>query len=161
MTLAPVECLSIDPSPLAAVLGFHIDEFEPGVVRANADHPVGCGYGDPDDGGPWVMLYMATQDFQRGLYQDYEPEIPEVAEVWPTLTELLDFAGVHFIATGGTVEWLEGAVTATFADDNTIAAIVAGDYLLMVSAGMGGEGELSTADLAGAVTALAAALALS
>lgn len=160
--LAPVACVSIDPAPFAASLGFDIDGFTPSVIRSSDDRPVGCAYGDPDGQGPWVLLYVATQDFQRGLYEDYEPSIREVAEVWPDLTEVLDYAGVHYIANGGSVEWLDGAVTATFADGNTSAAVAAGDYLLMVSAGPGGGGiPLTRAHLADAVEVLAAALALS
>jgi hypothetical protein len=160
--LSPIECASIDPAPIAATLGFDIDSFEPSLITTDSDRPVGCTYGDPDGQGPWVMLYVVTQDFQRGLYEAYEPPIPEVAEVWPDLTEILEYAGVYFIASGGNVEWLDGAVTATFDDGNTSAAVTAGDYLLMVSAGPGGGGPpLSRAHLAGAVEALATELALS
>ena len=69
IALAPVSCASIDTAPFAAVLGFDIDEFEPSVIRTDANRPVGCAYGDPDGAGPWVMLYVATQDFQRGVYE--------------------------------------------------------------------------------------------
>jgi hypothetical protein len=144
-------------------IGFDIESFEPSLIITDSDRPVGCAYGDPDGQGPWVMLYVATQDFQRGLYEAYEPPIPEVAEVWPDLTEILEYAGVYFIASGGNVEWLDGAVTATFDDGNTSAAVTAGDYLVMVSAGpgRGGGAPLSRAHLAGAVEALATTLALS
>lgn len=160
--LTPVECLSIDPAPFAEVLGFDIDRFEASPIIANADQPVGCAYGNPDNQGEWVMLHVATQGFQRGLYEAHEPSIPEVAEVWPDLTGILDYAGVHYIASGGKVELHEGAVTATFADGNGSAAVIAGDYVLMVSAGAGGDGPpLTRANLAGAAEALATALALS
>jgi hypothetical protein len=160
--LSPIECASIDPAPIAAILGFDIDSFEPSLITTDSDRPVGCTYGDPDGQDPWVMLYVVTQDFQRGLYEAYEPPIPEVAAVWPALTEILEYAGVYFIATGGKVEWTDGGVTATFDDGNTSAAVTAGDYLVMVSAGPGGDGPpLSRAHLAGAVEALATALALS
>lgn len=162
LALSPIECASIDPAPFAASLGFDIDSFEPSLIITDSERPVGCAYGDPDGQGPWVMLYVATQEFQRGLYEAYEPEIPEVAAVWPDLTEVLEYAGGYFIASGGNVEWLDGAVTATFADGNTSAAVTAGDYLLMVSAGPGGgEAPLSRAHLAGAVAALASELTLS
>ena len=85
-----------------------------------------------------------------------------MAATWADLSEILEYAGVLFIAEGGSVEWLDDAVTAIFDDGNTSAAVTAGDYLLMVSAGPGGEGpQLSRIHLAGAVEALAAALALS
>jgi hypothetical protein len=162
LALSPIECASIDPAPFVVSLGFDIESFEPSLIITDSDRPVGCAYGDPDGQGPWVMLYVATQDFQRGLYEAYEPPIPEVAEVWPDLTEILEYAGVYFIASGGNVEWLDGAVTATFDDGNTSAAVTAGDYLVMVSAGPGrGGAPLSRAHLAGAVEALATTLALS
>ena len=162
VVLPPIDCDSIDTARFSAALGFDIDHFEPSLIKMDADRPVGCTFGNPDETGPWVLLYVATQDFQRRLYADYESPIPEFAQTWSTLTEVLDYAGVYFISQGGEVEWYEGAVTATFDDGNTTAALTAGDYVLMVSAGRGGDGPpLSRAHLAGAVEALAAALALS
>lgn len=159
--LAQVECVAIDPAPFSAVLGFDIDEFEPSAIRADTDRPVGCAFGDPDGDGPWVILYAATQESQLAMYQAHEPTIPEVAQAWLDLTDILDYAGVHYIATGGSVEWLDGAVTATFREGNTSAARTAGDYILMVSAGPdGGRPPLSRSELAVASDALAATLAL-
>jgi len=159
VVLSPIDCKSIDAAPFAAALGFDIDKFEPSVIKTDAERPVGCAYGDPDEAGPWVMLYAATQKSQLELY---ESPIPQVAATWADLSEILEYAGVLFIAEGGSVEWLDDAVTAIFDDGNTSAAVTAGDYLLMVSAGPGGEGpQLSRTHLAGAVEALAVALALS
>lgn len=159
--LAQVDCVSIDPAPFSAALGFDIDEFEPSAIRADTDRPVGCAFGDPDGDGPWVILYAATQESQLAMYQAHEPTIPEVAQAWLDLTDILDYAGVHYIATGGSVEWLDGAVTATFREGNTSAARTAGDYILMVSAGPdGGRPPLSRSELAVASDALAATLAL-
>jgi hypothetical protein len=108
------------------------------------------------------MLYAATQKSQLELYEAYQSPIPQVAATWADLSEILEYAGVLFIAEGGSVKWLDDAVTAIFDDGNTSAAVTAGDYLLMVSAGPGGEGpQLSRTHLAGAVEALAVALALS
>jgi len=160
--LSVVACPSIDPAPFSAALGFDIDGFEPSVIKTDIQRPVACAYGDPDGNDPWVMLYVATQDSQREVYEAYRSPIPDIAEVWTDLTEILEYAGVLFIATGGNVEWLDGAVTATFEGGNTSAANTAGDYLLMVSAGPGSGGPpLSRSHLAGAVQALAAILALS
>ena len=160
--LAQVECVAIDPAPFSAVLGFDIDEFEPSAITADTDRPVGCAFGDPDGDGPWVTLYAATRDSQLVLYREYEPTIPEFAEVWVDLTDILEYAGVLYIAAGGNVEWFEGAVTATFEGGDTSAARTAGSYILMVSAGPGGgRPPLSRAELAVASDALAASLALS
>lgn len=160
--LAQVDCLSIDPAPFSAALGFDIDEFEPSAITADTDRPVGCAFGDPDGDGPWVTLYAATLDSQLVLYREFEPTIPEFAEVWVNLTDILDFTGVLYIATGGQVEWFEDGVTATFEGGDTSAARTAGNYILMVSAGPGGDRPpLSRAELAVASGALAATLALS
>ena len=161
VVLSPVDCSSLETTGVSAALGFSIDQFEPSMISMNADRPVGCTFGNPDESEPWVLLYVATQDFQRELYADFDPPVPEFAETWSTLTEVLDYAGVYFIAQGAEVEWYDGAVTARFQDGNTTAAVTAGDYVLMVSANSGDQAfPLSRAELAGAVKALAASLAL-
>jgi hypothetical protein len=161
VVLDPVDCGSLETAPIGRALGFDIDHFEPSLITMSEDRPVGCAYGNPDDAGPWVMLYVATQDFQRSLYRDYEPPLPEFVATWSSLTEVLDYAGVYFIGRGGSVEWNHGAVTAVFDDGRSTAAATAGDYVLMVTAGSGDAGRPPTRDeVAGAVEALSLTLAL-
>lgn len=161
IVLDPVDCASLETARIGQALGFDIDHFEPSIIAMSEERPVGCAYGDPDTTGPWVMLYVATQDFQRALYRDYEPPLPEFAETWSSLTEVLDYAGVYFIGRGASVEWYDGAVTAVFDDGRSAAAATAGNYVLFVTAGSGDAGEPLTRDhVAGAVEALSVALAL-
>lgn len=161
VVLDPVDCASLETVRIGQALGYEIDHFEPSLITMSEERPVGCAYGNPDEAGPWVMLYVATQDFQRSLYLDYEPPLPEFAATWSSLTEVLDFAGVYFIGRGGSVEWYDGAVTAVFDDGRSTAAATAGDYVLMVTAGSGEAGQPPTPyEIAGAVEALSMALAL-
>lgn len=161
VALDPVDCAALETARIAQALGLNIERFEPSLIAMSTDRPVGCAYGNPEDAGPWVMLYVATLDFQRDLYRDYEPTIPEAAETWASLTEVLDYAGVYFITRGGTVEWHGDAVTAIFDDGGSTAAATAGDYVLMVSANSGDAARpLSRAELAGAVEALSVTLQL-
>lgn len=161
LVLDPVDCAALETAHIEQALGFNIDRFGPSAIKTDAERPVVCAFGNPDGKGPWVLLYVATQDFQRDVYRDYEPTIPEAAETWATLSEVLDYAGVYFITRGGSVEWHGDAVTALFDGGRTAAAATAGEYVVMVSANAGSNAQpLSRADMAGAVAALSKTLAL-
>jgi hypothetical protein len=161
VVLSPVDCASVETVRIAEALGFDIDAFEPSLLEMNMEQPVGCTFGNAEEAGhPWALIYVATQDFQRDLYQHYSP-LAEVAQSWSSVTDMLDIAGVYFVSRGGSVEWYDEAVTVVFDNGNTTAAVTAGDYVLMVSAGSGdAQHPLTRAELADAAEALAATLAL-
>ncbi len=161
VVLSPVDCSAIETVPISTALGFDVEYFEHSLLEVNVEQPVGCTFGNPDEPGrPWVLIYVATQDYQRRLYQSYPPLARAISD-WSTLPDLLDVADVYFVSRGSSVERYPGALTAVNQDGSTTAAVTVGDYVLMVSAASGDAlHPLTRGALAGAAEALAATLAL-